>query len=132
MNRIVLSALILATLGGRPASALSFAPWIVLFDFNSSTINAAGQEVINWVLSSHSKHPDDYISVTGHTDRAGSEEHNMVLSLRRANAVRAALIAGGVSADRITVAGRGESEPTILTADGIREAANRCVVIILQ
>jgi OOP family OmpA-OmpF porin len=132
MNRLVLIALILLPLTGHSASALSFEPLKVLFDFNSTTINAAGQKVINWVLSDHAKHPDDYISVSGYTDRAGSEEYNMALSLRRANAVRAALIAGGVSADRITVAGRGESEPTVPTADGVKEAANRCVVIILQ
>ena len=42
----------------------------------------------------------------------------MALSLRRADSVRAALIAGGVAADAITVAGRGESEPAVPTADG--------------
>jgi outer membrane protein OmpA-like peptidoglycan-associated protein len=72
------------------------------------------------------------ISATGHADRAGPEDYNMALSLRRADSVRAALIAGGVPADKITVAGRGESEPAVPTPDGVKEQANRRVVIVLQ
>jgi outer membrane protein OmpA-like peptidoglycan-associated protein len=56
----------------------------------------------------------------------------MALSLRRADSVRSSLISGGVSADKITVAGRGESEPAVPTADGVREPKNRRVEIILQ
>jgi len=132
MYRLLLIALILLFLASRSANALSYAPLTVPFDFDSAAINTAGQKVIDWVLSEYSKHPDDYIAVTGYADRAGSEKYNMALSLRRANAVRAALIAGGVSAERITVAGRGESEPAVPTADGIREAVNRYVLIVLQ
>jgi OOP family OmpA-OmpF porin len=72
------------------------------------------------------------ISATGHADRAGAEEYNMALSLRRADTVREALIAGGIDANTITVAGRGESEPAVPTADGVREQANRRVEIVIQ
>jgi OOP family OmpA-OmpF porin len=72
----------------------------------------------------------DY-SVTGHADRAGPEAYNLDLSLRRANAVRDALIQRGVKASGISVAGRGEAEPAVPTADGVPEAANRRVEIIL-
>ena len=47
-------------------------------------------------------------------------------------AVAALIVTGGVAADKITVAGRGESEPAVPTADGVREAKNRRVEIILQ
>jgi OOP family OmpA-OmpF porin len=56
----------------------------------------------------------------------------MALSLRRADTVREALIAGGIDANTITVAGRGESEPAVPTADGVREQANRRVEIVIQ
>jgi len=111
---------------------MSPANYTVYFDFDKSVINPAGQEVINQVLSDASKHAPSSVSVTGHTDRAGPEDYNMALSLRRADAVRSALIAGGVAADKITVAGRGESEPAVPTADGVREPKNRRVEIILQ
>jgi OOP family OmpA-OmpF porin len=56
----------------------------------------------------------------------------MALSLRRADSVREALIAGGADANAITVAGRGESEPAVPTPDGVKEQANRRVEIVLQ
>ncbi|HZF32795.1 MAG TPA: OmpA family protein [Candidatus Angelobacter sp.] len=106
--------------------------YIVLFDFDKSKINNAGKAVIDQVLADAAKAGGVHISATGHADRAGSEDYNMALSLRRADSVREALIAGGVSADAITVAGRGESEPAVPTADGVKEQANRRVVIVLQ
>ena len=113
-------------------AAMTPANYTVYFDFDKSVINPAGQVVINQVLSDASAHAPSSVSVTGHTDRAGPEDYNMALSLRRADAVRSSLIAGGVAADKITVAGRGESEPAVPTADGVREAKNRRVEIILQ
>ena len=72
------------------------------------------------------------ISATGHADRSGSEEYNLALSMRRADAVREALIAGGIPAESITTAARGESENAIPTVDGVVEQANRRVEIIVQ
>jgi OOP family OmpA-OmpF porin len=111
---------------------MSPANYTVYFDFDKSVINPAGQAVINDVLADAAKHAPSSVSVTGYTDRAGTVEYNMALSLRRADAVRSALIGGGISADKITVAGRGESDPAVPTADGVREAKNRRVEIILQ
>ena len=56
---------------------------------------------------------------------------NRQLSLRRADSVRSALISRGVKEGGISVAGRGEAEPAVPTADGVREPANRRVEIIL-
>jgi len=106
--------------------------YIVLFDFDKSNINQAGKAVIDQVLADAAKMGGVHISATGHADRAGPEDYNMALSLRRADSVREALIAGGVPADAITVAGRGESEPAVPTPDGVKEQANRRVEIVLQ
>ena len=115
-----------------PTMAAAPNEYIVLFDFDKSNINKAGQAVLNQVLADAAKAGGVKISATGHADRSGSEDYNMALSLRRADSVREALIAAGVSADAITVAGRGESEPAVPTADGVKEQANRRVVIVLQ
>jgi OOP family OmpA-OmpF porin len=109
-----------------------FGPDIVLFDFDKADITAAGKAVIDMVLADAARMGSVNMSVTGHADRAGSEAYNLALSLRRADAVRKALIAGGISPDAITVAGRGESEPAVPTPDGVREQANRRVEIIIQ
>jgi OOP family OmpA-OmpF porin len=115
-----------------PAQMAEPGTYIVLFDFDRSNINQAGQAVIDQVLADAAKSGGVRISATGHADRSGSEDYNMALSLRRADSVREALIAGGVSPDAITVAGRGESEPAVPTPDGVKEQANRRVEIVLQ
>ena len=120
-------------LQGKPmAAAIPPHAYVILFDFDKSNINTAAQAVIDQVLRDAQGTSNLHISDTGHADRAGTEEYNMALSLRRADSVRDALIKGGVSADAITVAGRGESEPAVPTADGVKEQANRRVELILQ
>ena len=45
---------------------------------------------------------------------------NLALSLRRGEAVKQALIAQGIPANAISIIGRGESQPLVPTADGVR------------
>jgi OOP family OmpA-OmpF porin len=106
--------------------------FIVYFDFDQSNLNSAGQSVLDEVLAALAQNPGTPVSVTGHADRSGPEDYNMGLSLRRADTVREALIGGGVTADQVTVSGRGEEEPAVPTGDGVREQANRRVEIIIQ
>lgn len=106
--------------------------YIVYFDFDRSNINAEAQAVIDQILADAGAKGSVNISATGHADRSGSEDYNMALSLRRADAVREALIAGGIAGEAITVAGRGESEPAVPTDDGVKEQANRRVEVIIQ
>jgi OOP family OmpA-OmpF porin len=46
--------------------------------------------------------------------------------------VKDALVRNGVPAASIAVVGRGESQPLVPTADGVREAQNRRVEIVMQ
>jgi len=73
--------------------------------------------------------PEANVVVIGHTDRVGSRKRNDALSLKRAQWVRARLIAAGIPKDRIEAVGRGEREPLIPTADGVPEPENRRVEI---
>jgi len=116
------------------AAAPAMAPgnYTVYFDFDKAVINAAGQQVINQVLADAKMHPPSSVSVTGHTDTVGPADYNMALGLRRADAVRSALIAGGVPADKITVASRGFTDLAVPTGPNVREAKNRRAEIILQ
>ena len=56
----------------------------------------------------------------------------MALSLRRANAVKDALVREGVPAQAISVIGRGEQACWCQTGDGVREPQNRRVEIVVQ
>lgn len=72
------------------------------------------------------------IRIEGHTDATGSVEANRDLSLRRAEAVRDALVARGIPTERIRVYGLGEGEPLAPNEDAEGRALNRRVVVILE
>jgi OOP family OmpA-OmpF porin len=72
------------------------------------------------------------IAVTGHTDTSGAPAYNMALSLRRANAVKDALVREGIAAAAIAVTGRGETQLLVQTGDNVKEPQNRRVEIVLQ
>lgn len=72
------------------------------------------------------------IAVIGHTDRVGSEPANDALSKQRAATVRDALVAAGLDSRLIEVAGRGEREPLVPTADEVAEPQNRRVEISVR
>lgn len=70
------------------------------------------------------------ITVTGHADSAGSRRFNDKLSLARAKRVRDELVRRGIPTEHIvSVAGRGEREPVVPTAEGVAEPRNRRVEI---
>jgi len=87
-------------------------PADVLFDFDKHELRpeAVGQlSKIGALIGEHKGAP---IEVTGHTDGRGSDAHNVPLSLRRANSVKAWLVANGrVPAEQITTFGFGKVKP---------------------
>jgi outer membrane protein OmpA-like peptidoglycan-associated protein len=62
---------------------------LILFDFNKSDVEDANKKIIAAIQKRVKKGSE--ISVTGTTDRIGSEEYNARLSQERANAVKAAI-----------------------------------------
>ena len=72
------------------------------------------------------------VNLVGHADLSGSPDYNLRLSLRRADAVRQALVARGITADRTNVTGVGDSEPAVPTARGVREPRNRFVSVTIR
>jgi outer membrane protein OmpA-like peptidoglycan-associated protein len=72
------------------------------------------------------------VAVIGHTDRVGALEYNDTLSLRRAERVRKDFVDRGVPDGAINVAGRGEREPVVPTADEVPEPRNRRVEINIR
>ncbi len=59
------------------------------------------------------QYPNTVIRVEGRTDRRGSDEYNMELSNRRANAVKELLVQRGVAGNRIEVFGFGKTMPVV-------------------
>ncbi|MBI1182282.1 MAG: OmpA family protein [Alphaproteobacteria bacterium] len=100
-------------------------PFLVFFDFDKSDITPDSARIISEAAQRAKETGAVAIQVIGHTDRAGSVSYNQKLSMRRANAVKAELAKNGIDASTITVEGRGESDPLVPTADGVREPQNR-------
>jgi outer membrane protein OmpA-like peptidoglycan-associated protein len=106
--------------------------YMVFFDWDRSNLSAQALNTIKQAANAYKTKGNARITATGHTDKSGPENYNMALSLRRANAVKDALVREGVPATAIAVIGRGESQPLVPTADGVREPQNRRVEIVIQ
>ena len=118
------------TLAARPAPPVSFT---LFFEFGSAVdIAPSFQPVLEQLRAALPSYPAPEIAVIGHTDRVGTLESNDALSLQRAQTVRDLLIQAGVPAASIEVAGRGEREPMVPTADEVPETKNRRVEINLR
>lgn len=100
---------------------------IVFFDFDSAELSDGGRQTIDAVATNAGPCNWQNISVVGHADRSGSNAYNEGLSQRRAEAVADFLVARGVSQSTISTAARGEEQPRVPTADGVREPQNRRV-----
>jgi len=108
-----------------------------LFDFDKAVIRSNSNQALDEIVAKIKEHGDvEFVLVTGHTDRIGSDAYNQKLSERRANAVRKYLATHGIDGTRIKSEGKGESEP-VVDCKGVRGtkplieclAPNRRVVV---
>ena len=97
----------------------------VNFAHDSAELDGAAASILDESGRGLRDRLNERILVVGHADATGSDVHNLVLSLRRAQAVRDYLIANvpGLGEDRVEVAASGESQPVAdnATADGRRQ-----------
>lgn len=103
----------------------------VLFDFDELTIKPDFTAELDAAADLLLANPDVTVRIDGHTDSVGTEEYNMGLSERRAEAVATYLEEVGVSRDRMTVAWFGESQPIASNDTAEGRAMNRRVGIDL-
>jgi outer membrane protein OmpA-like peptidoglycan-associated protein len=92
----------------------------VNFDFDKSFIRQEDVAKLDEDVATLKEWGDVKVEVAGHTDSIGTDDYNIGLSLRRANAVRNYLISKGIAAENLTIKGYGESQPVAdnQTAEG--------------
>lgn len=101
----------------------------VTFPVDSTTISPSFQTTLNTISSNLVQYPDSLIDVYGHTDSTGSDQYNLDLSQRRADAVADYLVIRGVARSRVRTQGFGERYPVADNATDAGRALNRRVEI---
>jgi outer membrane protein OmpA-like peptidoglycan-associated protein len=104
----------------------------VLFASDQSTLLPEAQTRLNQVTEALMTTKERNVIVEGYTDSRGSEGHNLDLSQRRAEAVRAYLVSRGYPTANIQARGLGKANPVADNASAEGRANNRRVEIIVQ
>jgi len=85
---------------------------VINFDFDRSNIRAGRDtEVLEMKLRILQANPALRVQITGHCDERGSDEYNMALGNRRAEAIRAFLVGFGLAENRFEIVSFGEGRP---------------------
>jgi len=116
----------------QPAPVSRQQAYITFFDFDRATVTPEGMTVLQAVSDNVRRGGAVDVTVTGNTDRSGTDGYNIALSQRRADAVKAILVRNGVSPGVIVSVAKGEAQPLVATADGMREPQNRNVAVFIK
>ena len=106
--------------------------FIVFFDWDQSSLTDEAKAIIQQARDYAAQGNVARIVATGHADKSGGALYNLGLSERRASAVQGELARLGFPMSGVTTQAKGETDPLVETADGVREPQNCRVEIILQ
>jgi peptidoglycan-associated lipoprotein len=103
----------------------------VLFDYDAFTIRDDQRGVLQKNADYLRRWTSVRATIEGHADARGTNEYNLALGERRANAVREYLVGLGLAADRFVVVSKGEEEPLCQEdSDGCHQQNRRGQFII--
>lgn len=106
--------------------------YLLYFQFDSPQIVAKSNKVLKAIIKEAKKETTLYIDIIGNTDRAGDENYNKKLSLRRANNISKILQKNGISKEKISIEYYGEANPIVKTRDGVPRKINRRVEVRIK
>ena len=95
----------------KPAAAVETGIKDIFFDFDTATIRSDQMPVLQQDFTYLKAHPQVKVTVEGYCDERGTEEYNLALGQRRAEAVKQDLVAEGIAADRINTISYGKDKP---------------------
>ena len=99
----------------------------VYFELDKSDIRAESRSVLEAIADDLRATRGRYLRAVGHCCERGTNEYNFGLGARRAESVKAYLVALGIDAGRIRTLSKGEEEPAVLGHDEASLTENRRV-----
>jgi OOP family OmpA-OmpF porin len=100
-----------------------------LFDFDRSVVKPEGQVALNQLVAKLQTVTVEVVIVVGHTDSVGTDNYNLKLGMRRAEAVKKYLASQGVESARVYTDSKGESQPVASNKTAQGRSENRRVVV---
>ncbi|KQR69629.1 OmpA family protein [Pedobacter sp. Leaf176] len=94
-----------------PADKPNFSLDNIQFEFNSSVLKTASFSILDKAVAEMKKSPDTKFVLNGYSSAEGTPEHNMSLSIDRANSVKSYFVNAGLNASNFTIVGHGEKDP---------------------
>ncbi len=104
----------------------------VFYAFDQSSLSSDARATLDRQAAWMQRFPQVSIQLAGNTDERGTEEYNLALGQRRANAARDYLVAQGVSGSRINTISYGKERPAALGSDEQAYAQNRNAITSVQ
>ncbi len=119
------------------AEALAIEPppaetFTLYFETGATVLTPDSQKLAAAIAPSVQRRAAISVSISGHTDATGSDTLNNVLSLERAQTIKAMLVEQGVKPELISVTSHGRGNPAVPTPEGVPEPRNRRVVVIVH
>ncbi|CAN5425846.1 hypothetical protein BH10BAC1_BH10BAC1_21350 [soil metagenome] len=115
---------------GRAIHTYPLEAQAVQFATNSATLTQAGINELNNLAYDMKLVPNATYTLEGHTDNVGDDDANLTLSVNRVTAAKNYLISQGIDASRITIVGKGETQPIGDNSTDAGKAKNRRVEMI--
>ena len=103
----------------------------LLFDFDSDVVRPEARTNLRNLAASLGKYPGSELLIVGHTDSVGTDDYNLGLSERRADAAASYLAGQGVTRSRIAARGLGETEPVAPNESEAGRGKNRRVEVAI-
>lgn len=103
----------------------------IKFDVNKSVLKPESITTIKQVKDYLDKNPNIKLEINGHTDSDGTDEANLSLSQKRADAVKNQLVSMGIEPNRLVAKGFGETQLLDKSTTAEAKANNRRVEFII-
>ena len=107
-------------------------PEAILFDFDKAEVKNSVKGSLDILSKALRENNDIKLKIDGHTDYIGTDQYNLVLSVKRANAIKSYLTSNGVNKNNISIEGYGKQNPVASNATSTGRAQNRRVEFIIS